>query len=320
MEQILTVEPARLNEEQQALFYAQSWLLTHYFYSTPERSAALGRFLAATRRGEAPIEALHDSLGMTPDELTHDLRRYIRDNSIRYHQMRRSSDRAPAQVTITDEPDSADDLMIYDGALRVDIAQADREAALARIRAFAARFPRDPYAMRIHGEAEALYGDPAVADRLLDVLLAAYPHDAQLLYLKGMRYLAAADRSGSGETLATARGWFARAEHADSNHFQSLYRYAETLRGEPAYRTRNTQNVMLLAHQLAPQVAEISINAAQLLISMNEIPDALALLSPLAVDPHDKSLANAARQLMADARAQAAARSNTHPPVEESEH
>jgi hypothetical protein len=303
MEQILSVRPQNLAPQAMDMFYAQSWLTVHYFYSTPERQAALGRFLVAART-VTPAAALESATGFTPQRFTQELRSYIGAGQIRYRRMRRASAETPPPVTVTPLPASADDLMIYDAALHIGIADSNRAPYLERIRAIAARTPDDPYAMRVQAQAEALYGDGAVADRLLDRLLATTPHDAELMYLKGMRHLRAAEQADApeGEALA-ARQWFTRAHREDENHFQTLYRFAESLRGDPSYVSENTSNVLLLAHQLAPQVAEISLNAAAMLMNRGQFADAVALLRPLAADPHNAGLARAARQMLEQAEA-----------------
>lgn len=302
MERILSGGTAGLDREGLALYYAQAWLLVHYFYSTPERQAVLGRLLPALRSAP-PAQALQAATGLTPETLTQELRRYIRGGQISYRRMPRAgADAAPA-VTVTALPRSAADMIVFEGALRVGIREENRQPYLQRIRAAAARYPDDPLAMRVQAHAELLFGDGAVAERLLDRLLAATPGNAELLYLKGMRYLIAAEGDDPPEGAATARIWFARAHRADGNHFQTLYRYAQSLRGERAFISDNTKNMMLLAHQLAPQVADIAMNTAGLMVSRREYAEAIALLRPLAQDPHNTGLARAARQMIERAEA-----------------
>ena len=67
--------------------------------------------------------------------------------------------------------------------------------------------------------------------------------------------------------------------------------------------SENTSNVLLLAHQLAPQVAEITMNAAALLITRAaNMPRRSPCSRPLAADPHDAGLAAAAREMIEQAR------------------
>jgi hypothetical protein len=299
---LLTEGPLGLSQDAMGAYYAESWALVHYFYSNPQRQAAMARFLQALRR-QPPAEAVRTAMGMDLDGLTRELRSYIRADSIAYRQMARPEAAVPP-VTIAELPRSASDLILYEAALRTGVPEANGPAYLQQIRTIAARYPDDPLAMRVLAHIELRYGDGAVADRLLDRLLAATPSDAELLYLKGMRWLIAAQSDNPPEqAAATARTWFGRAQRADQNRFQTFYRFAQSLRGDPAYLSDNTSNALLLAHQLAPQVSAITMEAGYVLIQRREYREAIALLAPLTTDPHNMGLARAARELVARAQA-----------------
>jgi hypothetical protein len=302
IDQLLHREPQSMSRADMEQFYAQSWLTTHYFFSTPERQAALNRYLLAVG-GANPGEALQTATGLDLAAFDQEIRRYA-GTRIGYHRLTWSEAAAPPPVTVTTLPDGAGNLMVYDAALRVGISDELGPDYLARIRAAAARHEADPFAQRVLAHAELLYGDAAAADRLLDSLLAASPNDAELLYLKGMRYLAAAEREGGSEADArTARTWFGRAHRADANHYQTLFRYAQSLRRERERNSDNTLNVLMLAHRLAPQVSTITMEAAALLIARRDYALAIPLLRPLAADPHRADLARAARQMIEQAEA-----------------
>jgi hypothetical protein len=311
-EQVLRSNPQALRGEAMDAFYAQSWLIVHWFFSTPERQASLRRYLDAARRGE-PRDALLTATGMDVTAFTAEMRRVVRGNQITYRQMDRPGDWTAPAVTVTVLPASADAMLIYAAALRIGIADGKGPDYLQRIRSAAARYPSDPLAQRVLAHAELLYGDAAAADRMLDGLLQAAPGDAELMYLKGMRYLTSAERAGASDEARAAdrrlaRQWFTRAHGADENNYQTLFRYAQSLRGERDYVSENTENVLLLSHQLAPQVATITMNAAAMLMSRRKYAEAAALVRPLSVDPHNASLARAARQLMEHAQTQAEGR------------
>ena len=316
MDQVLYGEPQSFRGDAMGQFYAQSWLLTHYFYSTPERQAALGRYLVAARSDNRG--ALQAATGMDIAALTQELRRYSRGD-IDYRRMTRPEGETPPPVVVTSLPRGADELIVYEAALRIGIDDERGRTYLPLIRAAAARHQGDPFAQRVLAHAELLYGDAAAADRLLDGLIAASPNDAELLYLKGMRYLGAAEREDEWEADArTARTWFGRAHQADENNYQTLFRYAQSLRRDPSYVSENNVNVLLLAHQLAPQVATITMNAAAILIGRGGEDNAvaIALLRPLAGDPHNAGLAQAARQMIERAQADMTAhpaRTGDHP-------
>ncbi len=296
IERVLFGSTEGLNRQQSESYYALSWLIAHYFYSTPDRQAALRRYLADAREGDAAA-ALEAATGMAPAAFNDELRRYIRGGRISFRRMTREPP-TPAQVAISSLPRSAGDMILHEAALRIGILDDARQAQLERIRAAAARHAQDAYAMRVLAHAELLHGDAAVADRLLEQLLAAAPDDAELLYLRGLRHLVAAENGDDWETDARqARIWFARAHQADENHFQTLFRYAQSMRGERGYVSENMENILLLAHQLAPQVSAITLNAAAMLMNRGALAEADAMLHPLAADPHDTSLAAAAQEM-----------------------
>ena len=302
LEQVLFDRPTQSGEAT-ALYYAQSWLLVHYFLRDPARKAKLVQYLNATREGEAPKAAFARVFGMEPKALQREVEAYAR-KGMTYSRLKRKSATAVPAMTIVQLPPSADDLMIAQGALEVGVRDEHGPALLARIRSAAARHD-DLYSRRILAKAEAMYGDSAAADRLLDPLLAAAPTDPELLYLKGLRHVRSARRGGANEEKERklAQSFFGRAHKADPNHFQTLMRYPESLQGEQRFLSDNTINVMLLAHELAPQVTEITVKAAQLLLLRERYDEAAALIAPLASSPHEPRLAAQAQAMLAQARA-----------------
>ncbi|MGQ0588186.1 MAG: hypothetical protein ACT4N8_01470 [Sphingosinicella sp.] len=304
-----------LNDIGTGQYYAQSWLLVHYFYSDPARQAALGRYLQALAEGRDAEDALEPAIGMDAGQLHAALRAYAR-RGIPYRRLTPATSATPATVTITSLPRSAEDLLLYQAALRVGIPEENRDSNLQRIRTIAARHEGDPYARRVLAHAELLYGDAAAAERLIEPLLAASPADAELLYLRGMRHFVDAQKDiDRAANLRRARNWFARAHRADEHHFQSLFRYGQSFRDEPDYTSENNSNVLLLAHQLAPQVPEIRLEAAQVLLRRELYEQAEALLAPLAASQHDPGLAAAGRQLLETARARGRPVTTETPPA-----
>jgi hypothetical protein len=285
----------------QSRFYAQSWLLTHYLLSDPARYTPFLRYLQALGRHEDPPRAFAASFGFDSAQMQRQLVRYA-SGSIYFRRMDRASIAQAPEIAITRLPASADRLLLAQAAMQ--IGREPSEAQLARIRREAARFA-DPFAKRVLAEAETMYGDRAVAERLLGELLAANPNDVDLLYLRGMVHVVAARDAEAESRVALfrqARVSFSRAHQLDQNHFLTLYRYAQSFSGEREFASENNRNVLLLAHQLAPQVAEIRMNAAALLLMRREYAEAEALLRPLASTAHSGQLAQAAREMIERAR------------------
>lgn len=289
------------NAAYNARYYAQSWLLTHYLLSDPARSQQLTNYLRALDRGEEPPEAFASSFGVAPAQLQRQLVAYA-FGRMQYRRIDRASVAQPPAITIQPMPRSADDLLLLQAAMRIGATAPD--ALVADVRRLAARHS-DPFARRVLAEAEALHGEGAAAEGLLTPLLAESPNDAGLLFLRGMVHIRAAKDADAEQRLVQfrrARGFLSRAHRADGRHFQTLYRYAQTFSDERDFLFENNLNIMLLAHQLAPQVAEIRMTAASMLLMRGDFEFAEALLRPLASTAHTGPIAIAAREMLQRAR------------------
>jgi len=289
--------------EGEALFYAESWLLTHYLLRDDARRAKLNDYLRATAAGEEPLAAFTRAFAMDPKAMQKAMADYTH-KGFSYTRLYRASGAQGPAVTVTALPQSADDLLLLDAALKGGLDARRGAAVLGKVRS-AARGSGDEYSRRVLAEAEALIGDPEAAGRALQPLLAAHPDDAELLYLEGMRHLAAARRNPAAAAAERkqAQVWLAKSHRADPNRYQTLFAYAQSLAGEPQFLSENTSNVLLMAHALAPQVPGIALAAARHLMLRDRFDAAAALLTGLASDPHDKENAEAARKLLDLAKA-----------------
>lgn len=286
-------------------YYALSWLLTHYM-SAPERAPAFAQYLKAIASGVDGLAAYQQAFGEPVSTLEPKLKTYVRGSIPYLTSQSALSNDIPVRV----EPlaSSANTLLLPSVRIALGRSFGDStEEMLARsqfmtdIRAKAAQFPNDAFAKHVLADAETTYGDPAAAIALLGDRQ-ALSGDARGLYIAGRARLEVAKRqpANAAALIQEARRMLGDAHRLDGSHYPTLYRYGLTFSGEPL--TENTLNVMLLAHQLAPQVAEIRFTAAQMVLFRGENAEAIALLEPLANDPHDSSYANVARALIAQAR------------------
>jgi len=307
MERLITASPFQLNGEDRQIFYAQSWLFTHYIFLTPGKTAQFQAYLRALRLGEEPIAAFQAGFGVTPQEMMTELRRYYRSDPNALALMR------PAQVDLsrmrlTRLPASADALLPLYTRIRYGVPDADAASVLNRVRTLAGNAPTDRFAALTLALAEVRLGETARARAVLTPYLEANPEDVEALYAMGLSYLEESDEA-DGETRgglqAQARRYFGRAYQRDANHVPSLYRYAQSYDGammdQPTWE--NYLNVLLLAQQFAPQIDEISINTASVLMSHDRHAEAIPLLRAVAFDPHGGGNAGVAREMLEQAEA-----------------
>lgn len=278
-------------------FYAQSWLLVHYIMADAGRRAAFTNYIQALARGEPARRAFPAAFRMQPTELDRTLRDYSR--RITFHRLIRTPGETAPPVEVRRIGGAAIDLPLIEAALNWGVTVHEERTILERARR--AGRGEDAFGQRVQAHAELLFGDPQVADRLLDPLLAASPNDVTLLYLKGLRHLVAGrrDTAQRAEQFRLARSFLGRAYRVNPDHYPTLYRYAEALSVTDQLLTENTQNILLLSSQLAPQVNEIRLAAAHLLLLRGEFDQARALLLPLSAESaHDDGTATRARTLL----------------------
>jgi tetratricopeptide (TPR) repeat protein len=142
------------------------------------------------------------------------------------------------------------------------------------------------------------------AKTTLDKVLARDPKDVEALNLQGERLMAAGriTPERKAEFYAQARPIFSRAADADPNCFTTFYYYGQTYAELPGALSDNTLNALTLAHNLAPQVDDISIAAAKALMRQGRWDDAIFVLEPIAYSPHLRKDKDAVQSMLTEAR------------------
>jgi len=306
MERLITAAPLELNTRDAQLFYAQSWLFQHYLVLTPGKMAQFQAYIRALRLGQEPVVAFQTGFGMTPDEMQSELRRYFRGGPNAIALTRPVQVEAP-NLRLTRLPASADRVLPLVARVRNGvISEADRPAVPAQIRQLVGG-ASDPFATRTLAYAESSIGDIAQARTLLTPYLEANLDDTEALYIMGSTYLREADEAGGSReaVLAQGRRYFGRAYRNDPNYVPAMYGYVRSYHGVSMddATAANYLNILLLANQLAPQIDEISLNAAAALMSNNRHAEAIPMLRMVAFDPHAGSGAGAARRMLQEAEA-----------------
>ena len=298
LDKILSNRIKQRSGEDQAMFYAQSWLLTHYLFRTPEMQPKLGAYLSAVAAGADPVAAFKTHID--PDLLAFQrkLRSYLTGRKITFSRFTRPT-ATPADVKIVALPPAADPMLLQLAAVESGVNAATEQKALAAVRSSAARFPGEPLAERTLAFTELRYGDRATAIALLDKLLAAAPNDATLLRWRAIAVLPPANENARRE----ARRLLAKAFKADQNDWRTMYQYV--LLSDPYGKplTNDTMNVLLRARELAPQVTEIALTTAMAMAIADRLPEAAAALAPIAHAPHGGGASQFAATLLDKAEA-----------------
>jgi hypothetical protein len=310
------------------LYYSQSWAMTHYFMSTPERIRMLGQYLSAVVGGQDSVEAMRAATGRSLEQLQDDVRNYVSgpinilepqieipepevtvstlspaESALAWLELRLDSE------TVVDEPEEED------GATRKSESQKAREAReeaenranlIRDSQAVAARFPGDPTAIRVIARAQRLAHDPAAALTTLQPLLSDSSTDAVALHIAAMALLdqtkTAADPDAGAALRRRASGYLARAMDADPLEFQNYLGLNDTRRGQARYPTQNDVSTLEVAVALAPQSFDARLRLGEAYMARGLNPEAVQVLTPVSNSPHRGSYTRRAREMIAAAR------------------
>lgn len=288
-------------------FYAQSWALTHYFLSTNERRAAMGRYLTAVMSGGDPVASLEPATGFTPARLQSEVQSYL--GRISFLPERRES--PPAEVTVSRLPASAGDLIWLDLRLARFVPEPLRAGNLAEARRAAARHPGDPWAARVLAQAYLDMKQPVDAIRVLEASLATQPDDPLALRMKAVSLMDLGDTLRQDDPdrhrtlFGRARSTLSRAYQLDALDYRLYLSLDRSRRESDTYPTENDLNTLLLGRALAPQVQTLGVRAAQVLLNLGDPMSAVSLLTPIANNPHGGEGMAAVRQMLVEAREKA---------------
>lgn len=293
------------------MYYAQSWALTHWLLSDAARVQNLVPYLTAIGGGQDPVEAWQATFGLSPDQLTTQLRAYVR-GSLRYAEGQ-IPPITPAIVVTTLTP-AADAVMLAAvNARNPDPAQVDGPALLQTLRAAAVRFPDDPLALVAQARAELRWGDEAAAETALTRALERQGDNVEGLLLMAKvaesQADAADDEAEDLRRRRLAQGFLRRAMEADPADYRVYAALARLRRVATDYPSENDLLTWAMAVNYAPQVFSIRGDAAIAMLEAEEYDQAVTLLTPIVNDPHGGPSVRRARELLdriAERRAAAA--------------
>lgn len=303
MDQILSKHPGQVSESDRAVFYAQSWLLTHYIWSDKARRGKLNGYLKAVREGEDPMAAWTRIYGDDAKTLQRTLDAYM-NRSLTGMVLKREPP-APPQIVFTPMPAGADDLILEVQQLKRDVPDKAAPAFLAKVRKLAAKRPAEFYSRRVMARAECDLGDRTTCETILATLLQERPKDMEALQLMAASRLSrarqamreGAPREQTQALFADAAKYLGQIHKLDENDYMALYGFAQT-KSFDAAPAENTLNVIFRAAEIAPQVSIIRMNAARLFIQARQYDVASQLMAAVAGNPHGGARAKYAGELM----------------------
>lgn len=296
---LLTKRPGEVRPTHQTTYYPIAWLLTHWFFSDPERAAQLQAYLEGVAGGEDSVAAMERATGLTIRQLENALRRYTR---VRLTATKITGRFPMAETQITRLSPAADDLLLINQRLKVGAPDEDRAALGQEVARLAARHGDDPLALMAAGHAGLHFGDRPAGVRALERLLELEPDHVEALQYLAQEQLRqtreADDETEAQAARGKARALLARAYAAGQNDYRTLMLLAELRQGQPGYPNDNDLLTMGLALDRAPQLAAVRFRYASALAQTGDKEQAISVLRPLANNPHGGSASSFASRFI----------------------
>lgn len=284
-----------------SMYYAQSWILTHWLLADQTRARALGVYLNAVSNGRDPAEAWQATFGIAPDALEAVLKTYARG---RLYFSELNIPAITPEITVTSLSPAWDAVilpLINSRSPRPE--EVNGPALLETGRANAARFPADPLALVALGRAEQRWGDSAAAETALSRALEIDPANVESLLLMADIVAERADLASDQAAIDRERGvaheLLTRALDADPRDYRIHADLARLRRGAEDYPTEDDLQTWARAARYAPQVMSIRGDAAVAMMQARRYDEAVALLIPIASDPHGGGGVQHARAMLA---------------------
>ncbi|MEO6279885.1 hypothetical protein [Roseateles sp.] len=269
------------------VFYAQSWLLTHYVLSKSDRTQRFNEYFRRVAAGEDPVATLEPATGIAPGKLNGELRRHFENTySARIPNTALQAVAVRVSEVATDEAQAELDAMII--TTRPEAEHGKQVLQRLRERVKKAGGERAPDAMRwALAYAEIRYGE---SEKALEILSPWAQQDAppfeanRLLGWAWQTQAAHATGADRTQALEQARAFLVAAYKQRRNDAPTLYQLAQVLSQKGL--SPSLSNAADAANVLEPQVGEYAYLAIWVHLQDGNRDKARRGLESLANNPH----------------------------------
>lgn len=303
------------SDDQTGLFYAQSWLLVDYLFSSETLKVAMTRYFQLRLAGREEAAAFQEAFGYDHRQLDKDLQLYLR-GKIKVLQFKLPELTRPEAVTVSALPVSADEVLLEDAAMRYGrFDQAAAEQRVKRLTKILGMHPADVYVQRTLALAQVCAVQSEAAQASLDTLLKTAPEDAELLYWRARTEMEPARELQEERRLQllAALPWLTRALKLERDDYRSWYSFAVALQAKDSLPPDVAVQAMLNAYALAPQQPQNTLGAATMLMRAGRYPEARQILQLLAAQAHKSDAVEQAQRMLASLAEREAAAAPTTP-------
>ncbi|HXS50059.1 MAG TPA: hypothetical protein VN713_08025 [Sphingomicrobium sp.] len=286
-----------LTGRQVDIIYSRGWLLTHYLTFEPSRRGQLDKYLSGIQSGESARQAAEVAFGDI-GKLDDELDRYANQKSLPGVVIHTDAAKI-GSIAVAPLPPGTAALTPVQLRLNYGVSPADERFVAGEARRLASDFPSDPFAQSTLAQAEYVAGYYSAAEAAADRAHAADPTYVHALIYKGRAEMQLARANPATADWKAIRGWFARANHADTENAEPLMLYYESFAAAGQKPTESAVKGLIYALVLAPQDQRLRWMAARQLLADGKVTDARQALGPIANDPHGGVGRGKARDVLA---------------------
>jgi len=269
------------------MLYAEGWLLTHYLTLGGKREGQLAAYLTGINQGKSFADSAKAAFGNLND-LDVEVQAYARRRVLPTRILTFKDTLVPAVAISTVAPARAA-LMIYDLRLNSGVPATKAKDFAGEVRTIAARYPNDPFALRIRAEADRLAGDTADATSTTQHWLALAPNDPMAMLLASLAEMDALEPAKATNAAAwtAARRRIASAYQIAPNEPLILKAYYDSYKRQHVTPTESAQNALFKALDLIPQDEEARYELAADFEARGLTEDAIAIIRVAAYAARD---------------------------------
>jgi hypothetical protein len=280
------------------LLYAEGWLLVRYTFESEDRRRQLQRYLTLINAGTSYADAAEDAFGDL-QRLNSELFSYA--GRSRFDVIQLPFRELPVG-TITSRMLRPAEQALLEHEIRLaqgSISQREIGAFADNVRQIAGLFPDDPFALALRTEVERLAGNREAAEDTAMRWAAVAPDDGRALMYQSMLRIddLVAAQSTDPAAWNAARQLLVRANRLTPNHPLILEAYYDSFAAQGTLPPEPAQNALYTAMELAPSDDDLRYKVAHDFERRNMIPEAIAIIRPVAYRlPHRQNESAAERQ------------------------
>jgi hypothetical protein len=298
IEKLLTARVTDLKRDDVGNLYARGWLLTHYLNFEPSRQGQLQAYLVAVGNGKPSLDAAKESFGDLK-LLNRAIDRYA-TGRLSYRELANPI-AEPKPFAVTQLSEGTSDSLLLRVKLTRQTAPKEREPIAQELRKLAALHPRNADIATALAEAELDLENEAVAGQTADAALKIDPQSSRALLWKGLSLARPLIRAKIQDLAKwkEARSWIVKANRASPEDPLPLFEYYLSFIGAGLPPSETAVLGLGKAVALVPQDNSLRFTYASALANQKKYDLAVAVLQPVASNPHGGGASDAAQGMIA---------------------